>query len=121
MLIDFPERFADLVESGEKTQEIVPTPEKFYRGRGPHRGANLKAWTGTGTKERRKLGDFVCHAVDMIEIGIDGAVVINDCWTLDRYERLALARKVGFSSPRIMVQWIADTYGIPFDGMLLKW
>ena len=113
---NFQPRFADLVESGQKTQTIRKTCRAKV-------GDKVSLYTGQRTKQCRKLGEGTITDIR--------ALAINQFETMAMFfvdERLIrprtadeIARRDGFASHQEMAQWFKDTHGLPFDGWLIRW
>ncbi len=112
--LNFQGRFAPLVESGEKTQTIRPP-----RKRPICAGDTLHLYTGMRTRACRKLGEAFCYLVSPI-------IVNEECCYLDglplndvQAERIA--QRDGFTSWRELAAWFKAQYGLPFNGVLIRW
>lgn len=107
----FKDRFADLVESGEKRQTIRPV-----RKRPTVPGDTLFLYRGMRTKQCRRLrlawhypDDWVkCKAVLPIQFMSDGIYVGGRCLTHGEAEALAFAD--GFENRNAMVAWFSFQY-----------
>lgn len=123
---NFQPRFADLVESGQKTQTI----RKTRRGKV---GDTVYLYTGQRTKNCRKLGEGIVEEVIPIHLRmglLHVAAYFRDgykpktCFTAaySSYELgNVIARADGFASVHEMARWFKDQHGLPFDGFLYKW
>jgi len=120
---NFKNRFAPLVESGQKCQTIRQT------AKGAAIGATAYLYTGQRTAHCRKLGEGTITDVLPIEIGRHACsepyasiTERNGKRTHVVHEHLnALARDDGFANGEEMVEWFADQYGLPFTGYLHQW
>ena len=127
-VLNFQKQFAAAVESGQKRQTIRA---RRKNGQGPKPGDHLRLYTGMRTKQCRKLKDVECIAVEQIritEIVVDnghdqevGIVVIAKGKQLTIPEATALAKEDGFYTPDDFVNFFADTHGLPFEGLLIRW
>lgn len=120
---NFQQRFAPLVESGQKRQTIRQT------ARGATRGATAYLYTGQRTVRCRKLGVGTITDVLPIEIGRHACSEPYACITehdgkrthLAREHLDSLARDDGFANGEEMAEWFAAQYGLPFKGFLHQW
>ena len=119
--LNFQAQFAPLVESGEKRQTI-----RAYRkdGRDPKPGDTLYLYTGMRTKACRKLREVECKSVHELSFfarsrhrgrGTIMSMTGSPC-SIDR-----LAKLDGFRNATAMFNWFEDTYGLPFEGLLIRW
>lgn len=122
-LLGFQKQFADLVERGEKRQTI-----RAFRkdGRDPRVGDLLHLYTGPHRPgQRRKIGRAECTSVARILIGSAGSMVIERAdwrlWQVLDDERRQIAQADGFESADEMVAWFEKAYGLPFEGLLIRW
>lgn len=117
MVYNFKERFAPLVESGQKLTTIR-APRKD--GKLPKPGEALKLFTGMRTKHCRKIGERVCKSVKKIRIRRD--VSASYAYVGGRYvDPVALAHKEGFTHWWKMVQFFLEVHGLPFRGYIIEW
>jgi len=119
---NFMERFAPLVESGEKRQTIRQTDK------GAKPGDTAYLYTGQHTKQCRKLGEGLILSVLPIEIARlslgepYAAIGVMPSTTYLAGERLDYFSKAdGFSGGEEMVAWFEKQYGLPFFGYLHEW
>lgn len=114
--LNFHSRFAPLVESGQKRQTI-----RAFRkdGRDPKPGDTLYLFTGMQTKRCRKIGVAVVESVEFVDIDERSLVVGNR--DLHATEADELARDDGFQNWTDMEEWVKRTYGLPFEGLLIRW
>jgi len=131
--LNFQARFAAAVASGDKRQTI-----RAYRkdGRDPKPGDTLHLYAGMRTKACRKLGEVRCksakrlrierftnNAVPMVEVYREDG---SPEWATDFFgdpfqaER-RFARRDGFKNWPEMWQWFERVYGLPFEGLLIRW
>lgn len=119
----FKPQFAGLVERGEKTQTVRPTPKRM-----PKTGdrISLRAWSDKPYRSKQKLlAEGIITHVDRIEITDDGVTLLpetNMAATL-RVEipRGPFAVADGFSCWEEMRQWFEHQHGLPFSGVLIRW
>ena len=122
-LLGFQAQFADVVESGEKTQTI-----RAYRKdkRDPKPGDTLYLYTGLRTKQCRKLGEAIAESVEVIGIGEamfcedESPIEIVPLVLLPR-EAHDLAIRDGFSDLDEMLSFFDKTHDLPFEGLLIRW
>lgn len=112
-IIGFQQRFADLVEHGQKRQTI-----RKYRKHNPKTGDILYLYTGLRTKRARKIGERVCTRTANFEITASGKLKLDRIRILNTAE-FAIAD--GFESKTDMVRWFEETHGLPFAGILIEW
>lgn len=109
---NFQPRFADLVESGQKTQTIRKTLRAKV-------GDPVHLYTGQRTKQCRKLGEGRIVLIQAVEIRWQGIYFGNAMLSGKEHDDLAAAD--GFSSCAEMFDWFEKQHGLPFDGFLYKW
>lgn len=120
---NFKERFAPLVESGEKRQTIRQT------AKGARPGMTAFLFTGQRTNRCRKIGEGRIIDVRPIEIGRHAcsepyaSILEHDGKRTHLvHEGLdALGRADGFANGEEMAEWFEDQYGLPFTGFLHEW
>jgi len=112
--LNFQGRFAPLVESGEKTQTIRP-----LRKRPICAGDMLHLYTGMRTRACRKLGEGLCYMVSPITVTADCCYLYGFLVSNVRAERIA--QRDGFGSWRELAAWFKAQYGLPFNGVLIRW
>lgn len=118
---NFQKQFAPLVESGQKRQTI----RAIGKRRHARPGESLQLYTGQRTKACRKLisPDPVCLYAAKIEMTVERGFLESylDGSLLDAEDMEEIARADGFDDAPHMVGWFADTHGLPFEGILIKW
>jgi len=114
--LNFQPRFAPLVEDGTKRQTICRVWKRPIVV-----GDRLIFYTGQGTKGCRKLGEGRCFTAVPFVIKptlplfwLNGRVLTNP-------ECHSLARADGFKDGAEMVLWFNEKYGLPFEGVLIRW
>lgn len=116
--INFMSRFADLVESGQKTQTIRKTNRLKV-------GDTVTLYTGQRTKQCRKLGDGVVTELAWVRLRRNTIGYFQvECWSrgLQTWPDITdFAIADGFVDAQEMADWFRDTLGLPFDGWLIKW
>ena len=115
---NFMERFAPLVESGEKRQTIRKTDK------GAKPGDIAYLYTGQRTKQCRKLGEGTITSVRPIQLlKTDLRIPYAILGTRELFwDALSeLARADGFAYGQEMVSWFEQRYGLPFCGFLHEW
>lgn len=110
---NFQPTFADLVESGQKTQTI----RKTLCGKV---GDPVYLYTGQRTKQCRKLGEGVVVDVAPVEI-VSRPVIRVLMSSLDVLYMDSFARNDGFANAGEMFNWFSKQYGLPFEGWLYRW
>ena len=111
---NFKAEFALLVENGSKRQTI-----RKKRKRPTQVGDILYLYTGMRTKRCRSLGKAICLAADSISIGRDQIILAGR--ELELTEAISLYRDDGFSCLAEFLGFFEELYGLPFEGILLKW
>jgi len=119
--LNFQERFADKILSGEKQQTIRKERKRPIRV-----GDTLHLYTGLRTKSAKKLKEVKC--VEIKEVEIDP---YNLCVTSGEDQRMAnlywlsalngFAKEDGFKNWVEMVQWFEKNHGLPFKGQIIYW
>lgn len=110
----FMPRFAPLVENGSKNQTVRPMPTRMPVSLDR---VSLREWTGKPYRSKQRiLGEAVITRVANFEmthltVTVGGKIVGSD--------EFALAD--GFNSFEDMRLWFAETHGLPFKGILIKW
>lgn len=118
--INFKAQFADAVASGEKRQTIRKRGKQT-----PQPGQMLQLYTGMRTKSCMWLRETPCLTVQEVVI-TDNSLINELVLTLDG-ERLlftearAIALADGFDSLASMRDFFKDLYGLPFEGVLIRW
>lgn len=110
---NFEERFAPLIESGQKTQTIRQKKRANV-------GDTLQFYTGQRTAKCRKIGEAICTAASYCAIRKDGVTLGNTSKfpsDLDEF-----ARADGFQSFSEMLDWFHNRYGErEFVGCVTSW
>lgn len=117
--LNFKAQFAPSVESGQKRCTIR------VRRKYPIKvGDRLYLYTGMRTKQCRKLSETICKTAQDIRIKSPTIVWLNrwGAWGLLPDEEIhALAHADGFETVTEFVSFFRETYGLPFEGQLIKW
>ncbi len=122
--LNFSEKFAPLVESGEKRQTIRKLRKD---GRDPKPGDTLYLYTGMRTKKCRKIGEAECLLVEPVQINsriavINGCVLIYDpSCSYDSLDMDSLAKADGFVNWKELADWFEKIHGLAFHGLLIRW
>lgn len=114
--LNFKEQFAQAVESGAKTQTIRK-PRKIKAG------DTVQLFTGQRTKQCRRLGTGIVKCISKIDIelvGCERVIYINDV-RLHPVHYHDFAKKDGFSFYDDFFAFFDEHYGLPFEGILIKW
>ncbi len=110
----FKPQFAEAVERGEKCQTVRPIPKRLPE---PGDTISLRCWTGKPYRSKqRELRQSTITKVLPIEIG----ETVRLCG-LEMHDPEHFARNDGFPDKAAMLQWFADTHGLPFSGILICW
>jgi hypothetical protein len=125
---NFKRAFADAVRAGVDPSFAARHPEvppkrqtiRKRRKRRTRAGETLYLYVGQRTKRCEKLGEATCKAVVPIVIHEGGAVDLGGC-RLAEEERRALARDDGFAAFDDLYAFLADHYGLPFEGVMIRW
>lgn len=67
--------------------------------------------------DARLLGVEVCRAVDYVRIYIDGSVAVNG----KMQNTIDLSEAEGFDSVADFISFFTTTYGLPFEGQMIRW
>lgn len=117
--INYQERFAPKVESGEKRQTIRPKRKREIKP-----GDTLYHYTGMRTKQCRKLRTDVCLECRPITIDKSSMSILQD-GTLHVFPVGTFlnwfAWRDGFNKWPEMRDWFKKRYGLPFEGVLITW
>ena len=116
--INFQPRFADLVESGRKTQTIRKA-NRFKVG------DKVALYTGQRTKRCRKLGEGVVTELAWIRLNRKRIGYFQvEYWSAGLQTNPDItdfAIADGFADAEEMVDWFEKQHGLPFKGWLIKW
>lgn len=114
----FQPRFAELVESGQKTQTVRPWPKRM-----PKSGDRIscRAWTGKPYRSKQRvLCEAIISAVNVVEI--DHRSLIIDSQPVEKVRgRLQFALRDGFACYAELCDWFESTHGLPFHGIVIRW
>ena len=119
VVVMFQERFSGLVEAELKLQTVRPR----RRDEPVHVGdrLSLRAWSGKPYRSKQRIiRETVCSAVTPIWLNVHGALWLND-GPESQDSAQAFARADGFSSFPEMFWWFANTHGLPFSGVVIRW
>lgn len=122
--LGFSAQFADLVESGKKTQTI-----RAPRVRPIHVGDRVYLWTGLRTTKARKLGEGIVERVELIRLDRRGSSVGAEYphplrgsgFWLTESALSRLAQADGFAGRAELLDWFDRAHGLPFTGDLIRW
>lgn len=118
--VNFRTQFALMVANGDKCQTIRRRSKKT-----PRPGQMLQLYTGQRTKLCRLLKEAPCLSVRTVVM--DDLNNINELvLTLDGERSLftesrQIALLDGFDSLASMRDFFKDLYGLPFEGVLIRW
>ena len=115
----FDARFAPLVKAGTKKQTVRPLPKEM-----PQAGdaISLRMWEKSPDGMNQViLRTSTVSKVEFIDIAQTGW-----CWVSDlslKYLSVAdaFAQADGFTNWAEMRDWIKETYGFPFSGIVIHW
>lgn len=113
--LNFKEQFADAIETGRKRQTV-----RLGRKRPIQTGDRLILYTGMRTKQCRKLREVTCQGVYRIVIEENETIRINGV-ALTPPERVSFARADGFASVGRFLAFFRQRYGLPFEGIIIRW
>ena len=111
---NFKLAFAHDVEIGVKRQTI--RKERKYPTK---EGQELSLYTGMRTKACRLLKRAPCKSVAVIKI-YGSYITVDGVW-VSGAELEAMARADGFVSAEMFTKFFKRQYGLPFEGVLIKW
>ena len=119
----FQERFAPLVESGQKRQTVRRLGKPHHRPPRAGEELSLRTWSGKPYRSKQRIlrSPVTCAAVHPIFIGIcHGAFDVRiDHESVPDLD--AFARADGFTCALEMREWFESTHGLPFGGRLITW
>ena len=117
--INFKKEFAGEVERGIKCQTIRANDRKGLI----RPGASLQLYTGMRTKSCRKLieADPICLSVTPLKISGLGVHLDDVFIGRDHRALLKFAKDDGFESWGELLLFFHKNYGLPFNGVLIKW
>ena len=117
--LNFQERFALKVASGEKRQTIRRVWKRPIKA-----GDKLYLYTGMRTKRCRPLRTAVCLKREAVLINEHSISAVRngvlEIWTEGEAANW-FARLDGFDSWEEMRDWFKARYGLPFEGVLIMW
>ena len=106
-----------MVESGAKTQTIRKVRKYPIKV-----GDTLYLNTGMRTKQFRRLRETECTGVKGIHIIRGGIIDVHLGFVRQNTRQcLELALADGFIDFKSFVKFFEDKYGLPFEGVLIKW
>lgn len=116
---NFQARLASLVESGAKRQTI----RVIGKRRHARVGERVQLYTGMMTKGCRKLvtPDPVCTKVLSIRLEKNQQGGLNVDLDGVAVNALRTAEADGFRTAHEMLEFFDKTYGLPFEGLLIRW
>lgn len=113
-VLNYDSRFAGKVQNGQKCQTIRPRRTPPIKP-----GDTLRHFANMASQNRQRLQDTVCSQVWPLVLNHNG-LRINGVY-LDPSDANTVARDDGFDNFAALEQYISDTYGLPFEGDLIKW
>ena len=115
--LNFQERFAAAVESGEKRQTIRRAWKRPIKV-----GDMLYLYTGMRTKRCEGIGQYVCKSVRTIKFTLGTISIDEETYCFGQtHAAHHFAKADGFDSWPEMRNWFSDRYGLPFEGVLIEW
>ena len=112
--INFKTELAAAVELGTKRQTIRQVWKRPIKV-----GDALYLYTGLRTKEARKLKTTACASVTPVRI--EHNRIFLDGRRINAAEGYALAGDDGFWGLGQLITFFEDHYGLPFNGVIIKW
>ena len=116
--LNFQERFAGMVERGEKRQTI-----RRVRKYPIKKGDTLFLKVHQRTSHCRALRTEKCRHVWPIKLYEDGIIAYSSLGFIHGRGELCdeMAQDDGFRDWPAMRDWFRDRYGLPFEGVLIEW
>lgn len=114
MILGFKSDFVPLIEAGTKVHTIR-SGSRWQVGQTIHFYTNVRQ-----PGMRKFYPDNVVKSVQRVRLTASGQFEV-DGRELAALERMALARRDGFSSPGGLRMWFELTHGLPFEGQLIHW
>ncbi|WP_028314686.1 hypothetical protein [Desulfatibacillum aliphaticivorans] len=115
-VVGFKKQFAPMVKAELKNQTI-----RKERKRPIKPGDILRMYTGPYKPGKRIfLREAVCQSVQPIRINTDESVVL-DGKELNGEAAFKLAQDDGFPLTEKFVDFFRQNYGLPFEGVLIRW
>ena len=118
--ISFKKQFEDVVTFGDKRQTIRPIRKYPIKA-----GDTLQLYVGMRTSNCRKLKEVTCRSVCDIKVTRHHTYNHAEIWLSGRLlaekERQELALTDGFDSVEELLKFFEEVYGLPFNGVLIKW
>ncbi|MCK5450230.1 MAG: hypothetical protein KAI70_00540 [Candidatus Omnitrophica bacterium] len=115
---NFKERFASMIESGDKRQTIRAIRKDGWV---PKVGSTAYCYTGMRTKKCRKLGEFKIKSVHSIKIGRYGYSCVSIFEKENSFKMERFAKADGFDTWEDLTCFFIKTHALPFRGLLIKW
>ncbi len=113
-ILNYDSRFAGAVRTGHKRQTIRPRRTPPIKP-----GDTLYHFANMGSRNRQSLLATACTQVWPLTLSGQGLRINGVC--LDPCDAETVARDDGFNNFAQLEQYISDTYGLPFEGDLIKW
>lgn len=131
--LNFHKQFVLLIESGQKRQTIRPKRKNPIKV-----GDKLYLFTGLRTKKCKRLiidplkietyrnpstayVGVICKSVEWIRINDDLGFPITLSSDLERLKISDIIKADGFNSTDEFINFFKTKYGLPFEGVLIKW
>jgi len=112
--LNFKQRFATLVESGQKRQTIRKMRKRRFRT-----GDTLYLFTGMRTAECHRLGTHCCISVHDVTITPEHIEIDGRMLTAEETGKLAQAD--GFASTREFLDFFRREHDLPLLAQLIRW
>lgn len=113
--INFMPRFADAVANGKKRSTIRKTRKNPIKV-----GDILYLKTGMRTRACKSLGEVTVNSVSKIEIDEMGSITLDGAPISMHTERI-IAKEDGFETYDDFVAFFDKFYGLPFEGVIIRW
>jgi hypothetical protein len=127
MILMFDKRFAEQIRDGSKRSTIRPKQKSVDKNGRKRKvitvGDEVDAMQWSGAAYRTPMDHIRrLKITEVIELSINEDLQIRMGTTLlELDERWQLSTQEGFASPAEMLSYIKQTYGVPFEGVLLEW
>lgn len=135
--LNFQNQFVKLIESGKKRQTIRPVRKNPIKV-----GDKLYLFTGLRTKKCRRLvtplnvmvsdgslyyreyyyeNYVICKSVEKIKISFYTIEIGGFQYSYDNTRAKTIALQDGFNKYNDFILFFEKQYGLPFEGVLIKW
>lgn len=121
MYLMFDRQFADKIKDGTKRSTIRRTPKREFR---VGQTLDLRAWKSSPYRSKMETLAQV-EIKEVIPIRFEETTfdvqIKMETTLLSWDETRQLASQEGFDSVAAMTYYINESYGLPFDGILIEW